>query len=94
MADDNTIYVTAFSSSMLDYVGVSDTDTLKSIDLSAYASLYHGPRDIAFSPGSTYGFVLIDATSDSIVIMKTSDNSVVDTIALPDCDPRSLVYKQ
>jgi hypothetical protein len=92
--DDQKVYVPAYSASKLDYVGVSDTDTLQSIDMSEYASLYTGPRDIAFSSGSTYGFVLIDATNDSIVIMNTSDNSVVDTISLPDCNPRSLVYKQ
>jgi DNA-binding beta-propeller fold protein YncE len=94
LAPDNTkLYIGAYSSSMLDYVDLPNIITMESIDFSDYTSPGTGPRDIAFSPGSTYAFVLVDGMDDLIVILKTSDDSVIDTIPLPNCDPRSLVYK-
>ena len=92
--DNTKLYIGAYSSSMLDYIELSNIATRESIDLADYTNLGTGPRDIAFSPGSSYAFVLIDGTDDLIIILKTSDDSVIDTISLPNCDPRSLVYNQ
>ena len=91
--DNTKLYIGAYSSSMLDYVDLSNINSMESIDLADYTNLWTGPKDIVFSAGSSYAFVLIDGTDDLIIILKTSDDSVIDTISLPNCDPRSLVYK-
>ena len=96
LTPDNTrLYIGAYSASMLDYVDLSSNNKKVFIDLANYTSNHTGPRDIAFSPGSSYAFVLIDGDDDLIIILNTSDDSVIDTIPLPkSCDPTSLVYKQ
>jgi len=93
MPDNKRLYIGAYSSAMLDYIDLSNIDTRVSIDIVDYTNLGTGPTDIVFSAGSSYAFVLIDGMDDLIIILNTSDDSVIDTISLPNCDPRSIVYK-
>jgi hypothetical protein len=92
--DNARLYIGAYSSCMLDYVELSNIVTSNSIDLIDYSQIGNGPRDVVFSPGSSFGFVLIDGPDDLIVVIRTSDDTVIDTILLPNCDPRSLAFKQ
>jgi DNA-binding beta-propeller fold protein YncE len=95
LTPDNTrLYIGAYSACVLDYIELSNIVTSNSIDLIDYTDIGNGPRDVVFSSGSSFGFVLIDGPDDLIVVIRTSDDSVIDTILLPNCDPRSLAYKQ
>jgi len=96
--DDQVVYAPILSESLIDYFTTADPSTVWDIDVSAHVSGYYGPRHIAFSDDSKFGFVLIDdygdgPTDDLIVVLHTSDNSIVGTIDLPECDPKSIVYK-
>jgi DNA-binding beta-propeller fold protein YncE len=92
--NNTRLYIGAYSSCVLDYIELSNIVTSNYIDLIDYAQIGNGPRDVVFSSGSSFGFVLIDGPDDLVVVIRTSDDSVIDTILLPNCDPRSLVYKQ
>jgi YVTN family beta-propeller protein len=88
------LYAPIFSASRIDYFSPSDISTVSSVDLSAYTTTFTGPRDITLSDDSALAFALIDSDADLIVILNTSDNSVLGTISLPSgSNPRSLVYK-
>ena len=90
-----TLYAPIYSDSRIDYFPSSNIDTVNEVDLSPYMNdLFLGPRDVTFSDDSALAFVLIDDISDDlIVVIQTSDNSVLGTIDIPECDPRSIVYK-
>jgi YVTN family beta-propeller protein len=92
--DGQRLYAPIFSDSRIDYFSPTDILTVSSVDLSAYTTTFTGPRDVALSDDSALAFALIDSDDDLIVILDTSDNSVLGTISLPtDSNPRSLVYK-
>jgi DNA-binding beta-propeller fold protein YncE len=99
--DDQVVYAPLFSESLVDYFSTADPSTVNEIDVSAHVSGFfgYGPRHMAFSDNSQLGFLLIDDASDDlisddlIVVIQTSDNSVLGIIDIPECDPRSIVYK-
>ena len=90
-----TLYAPIYSDSRLDYFASSNISTIHEVELSPYLNdLYLGARDVAFSDDSALAFVLIDDVSDDkIVVLQTSDNSVLGIIDIPECDPRAIVYK-
>ena len=90
--DENKVYVPMLSVSAIDYMDTDDTSTMSSIDLSSYSQ--SGVQDVVFSADSKKAFVVIDSTTDSIIVIDTATSTVDEQIALPDCDPKSLAFKQ
>jgi len=93
--DGQSVYAPIYSGSRIDYFPASDISTINEIDLSPYLnSMFQGAQEVAFSDDSALAFVVLDDFSnDVIVVIQTSDNSVLGTINIPECDPRSIVYK-
>ena len=90
--DQNKVYVPMESLSAIDYMNTADTSTMTSIDLTSYAQ--SGVKDVVFSADSKKAFVVIDSTTDSIIVIDTATGTVDEQITLPDCNPKSLVFKQ
>jgi len=90
--DQNKVYVPMESLSAIDYMNTDDTSTMSSIVLTSYAQ--SGVKDVVFSADSKKAFVVIDSTTDSIIVIDTATGTVDGQITLPDCDPKSIVFKQ
>jgi DNA-binding beta-propeller fold protein YncE len=87
------LYISRYCASQIDYMNTSGTPAMSTFDIQ-YNSNTYGQRDIALSDDGSVAFVLVGHSFfHTIVVLDTTNGSILGTITLPPSEANSIVYK-